>query len=141
MYEPDDERIPPVVKKQRGVGRKAGEGPTHLVQFFDKSSQWYARHTLPDDDSSSHNTLNRQWMGASRLLLLGEDNGEQRIRTSWPIWFHSDSCDQPWMPNCWLRLHVGNVGRQRASARTVEMLMRSYSLFTLSPPVDGFSSL
>ncbi|KAI9464663.1 PHD-zinc-finger like domain-containing protein [Boletus coccyginus] len=55
VYEPDDERIPPAVKKQRDVGRRIGDGPVHLIQFFDKASQW-------------------QWMGASRLLLLGEDN-------------------------------------------------------------------
>ncbi|KAF8141451.1 hypothetical protein EV363DRAFT_1308129 [Boletus edulis] len=54
VYEPDDERIPPVVKKQHDVRRKT-EGPVHLVQFFDKSSQW-------------------QWVGPRSLLLLGEDN-------------------------------------------------------------------
>ncbi|KAH0836797.1 hypothetical protein J3R83DRAFT_8562 [Lanmaoa asiatica] len=55
IYEPDDERIPPVVKKQRDVARRTGEGPVHLVQFFDKASQW-------------------QWIGTSRLLMLGEDD-------------------------------------------------------------------
>ncbi|KAG8221082.1 hypothetical protein J3R82DRAFT_2599 [Butyriboletus roseoflavus] len=54
VYEPDDERIPPVVKKQRDTARRRGEGPVHLVQFFDKASQW-------------------QWIGTSRLLMLGED--------------------------------------------------------------------
>ncbi|KAH7890921.1 PHD-zinc-finger like domain-containing protein [Phlebopus sp. FC_14] len=55
VYEPDDERIPSVVRKQRDTTRKTGDGPLHLVQFFDKASQW-------------------QWIGASKLLLLGEDN-------------------------------------------------------------------
>ncbi|KAF9224082.1 hypothetical protein BS17DRAFT_780434 [Gyrodon lividus] len=55
VYEPDDERIPLVVRKQRNIARKTGEGSVHLIQFFDKASQW-------------------QWIGASRLLLLGEDN-------------------------------------------------------------------
>lgn len=37
------------------------------------------RHVLPVDDLNLNITLNRQWMGASRLLLLGEDNGERRV--------------------------------------------------------------
>lgn len=40
MYEPDDERIPKVVKKQRSLVRRSEDGPLHLVQFFDKASQW-----------------------------------------------------------------------------------------------------
>lgn len=41
IYEPDDERIPPAVKKQRDAARRTGDGPLHLIQFFDKASQWY----------------------------------------------------------------------------------------------------
>ncbi|KIK79267.1 hypothetical protein PAXRUDRAFT_161733 [Paxillus rubicundulus Ve08.2h10] len=55
VYEPDDERIPVAVRKQRDVARKVGEGPVHLIQFYDKASQW-------------------QWIGTSRLLMLGEDD-------------------------------------------------------------------
>ncbi|KAI6149699.1 PHD-zinc-finger like domain-containing protein [Pisolithus tinctorius] len=54
VYEPDDERIPKVVKKQRDTMRRTESGPLHLVQFFDKSSQW-------------------QWAELSKLLLLGEN--------------------------------------------------------------------
>ena len=32
---------------------------------------------LSVDNSNSRCTPNRQWIGASRLLLLGEDNGER----------------------------------------------------------------
>ncbi|KIJ65462.1 hypothetical protein HYDPIDRAFT_88395 [Hydnomerulius pinastri MD-312] len=55
VYEPDDPYIPIAVRKQRDAPRKTKEGPLHLIQFFDKASQW-------------------QWIGATRLLLLGEDN-------------------------------------------------------------------
>lgn len=54
VYEPDDERIPKVVKKQRDLARRPENGPLHLVQFFDKASQW-------------------QWVELSKLLLLGEN--------------------------------------------------------------------
>lgn len=47
VYEADDERIPPAVKKQRGMGRRTGDGPVHLIQFFDKASQWYASCVCP----------------------------------------------------------------------------------------------
>ncbi|KAI6112894.1 PHD-zinc-finger like domain-containing protein [Pisolithus sp. B1] len=54
VYEPDDERIPKVVKKLRDTLRRTESGPLHLVQFFDKASQW-------------------QWVELSKLLLLGEN--------------------------------------------------------------------
>ncbi|KAL4062487.1 PHD-zinc-finger like domain-containing protein [Scleroderma citrinum] len=54
VYEPDDERIPKSVKKQRDTMPRTEGGPLHLVQFFDKCSQW-------------------QWVEPSKLLLLYED--------------------------------------------------------------------
>ncbi|KAH7918277.1 hypothetical protein BV22DRAFT_1123793 [Leucogyrophana mollusca] len=54
VYEPDDPRVPKVVLKQQEIKRRTEDGPLHLVQFYDKLSQW-------------------QWFETSKLLHLGED--------------------------------------------------------------------
>ncbi|KAG6335068.1 hypothetical protein ID866_4028 [Astraeus odoratus] len=61
VYEPDDERIPKTVKKTRDTVRRTEGGPLHLVQFFDKASQWQWVELRLDSELLAPNSRRQRW--------------------------------------------------------------------------------